>query len=160
MRHALTSMKTGKATGSDGWRPHELAALPVPWTDALAGVFNDWERASSWPETLRQNIIALVPKAGATHENNFDLLACSATSPVCGWSSESSTCPRGLASSMAGGTKELQRWPHVLGLTWNLPPGEVSLRSWPFLIAVSVMRASPMHWQVEGRSLLDSRTRS
>ena len=68
VRTALRAMKQGKAIGADGWRPHELAALPVPWTDRLATFMNQWESAGRWPEPLRQNIIALVPKPGATHE--------------------------------------------------------------------------------------------
>ena len=64
-------MKTGKATGADGWRPHELAALPVPWADSLAAFLKQWEHQGAWPEPLRQNIIALVPKAGASHEKQL-----------------------------------------------------------------------------------------
>ena len=32
---------------------------------------NHWEHTGSWPEALRQNIIALVPKAGAVHEKRL-----------------------------------------------------------------------------------------
>ena len=32
---------------------------------------NQWESAGRWPEALRHNIIALVPKPGATHEKQL-----------------------------------------------------------------------------------------
>ena len=32
---------------------------------------NTWGHTGSWPEGLRQNIVALVPKAGATHEEQL-----------------------------------------------------------------------------------------
>ena len=71
VRAALKAMKQGKATGADGWRPYELAALPVPWTDRLATFMNQWESAGAWPEPLRHNIIALVPTPGAAHEKQL-----------------------------------------------------------------------------------------
>ena len=71
VRDALRRMKTGKATGADGWRPHELAALPVPWTDQLAVFLNEWEAQGSWPGALRNSLIALVPKAGAQNEGQL-----------------------------------------------------------------------------------------
>ena len=71
VRSALRSMRQGKATGADGWRPYELAALPVPWTDMLATFLTQWEGTGQWPDALRQNIIALVPKPGAAHEKQL-----------------------------------------------------------------------------------------
>ena len=119
VRHTLKQMKPGKATGADGWRPHELAALPVPWAGALAGFLKHWGRRVSWPDVLRQNTIALVPNAGAVPSD------CSVMSRVSGWLPASSMSSHGLAHSMGAGTKKLQKWGHARASAWNSRPGAV-----------------------------------
>ena len=67
----LRKLSEGKAKGTDGWSPKEILSLPHSWLGKLAEFYNTWEKRGKWPQVLNNSIIALVPKAGATHEGQL-----------------------------------------------------------------------------------------
>ena len=63
-------MSPRKAHGLDHWGPEELR-LPDDLLWSLARHLNRFEAAGEWPESLRQVLVALNPKDGATHEGQL-----------------------------------------------------------------------------------------
>eukprot|EP00754_Rhynchopus_humris_P030393 Rhum_TRINITY_DN15269_c1_g2::Rhum_TRINITY_DN15269_c1_g2_i1::g.147151::m.147151 len=58
-------MSSRKASGTDGWRVHELKELPLPLWQIMAEVLQRVERDGTWPKALTQASVAMIPKGSS-----------------------------------------------------------------------------------------------
>ena len=69
--NTVRRMSDNKAKGADGWRPSEIAALPMKAKQQLIDYYHHAEQAGYWGPHMQHVLIALIPKPGATHEGQL-----------------------------------------------------------------------------------------
>ena len=65
LRGILLRMSPRKSRGADGWGPHELGSLPLPYHERLRELRLASEAEGRWREEFGQILVTLIPKPGA-----------------------------------------------------------------------------------------------